>query len=72
MSEPVRWAMCPHCDTVQPVIRSYINYGGILETTCRWCETREEGAPQAYWVYENLVEPLTIEDINYFIERLTK
>lgn len=65
-----KWVVCPRCDVVQSVRRSYVDYGGYLVTNCFQCEDGDSGAPYEIDIDGWGITDPTDEEIAEYVKRL--
>jgi len=71
MTDTVKWVMCPKCDIVQPILSTWINYGGFEVVDCTWCEF-ENGAPYNFDRHSNRVDEPTTDEIKELLNKVKK
>ena len=64
------WVVCPHCDNVQPLAETLIDYLGSEYQICKFCE-RDDGAPYVIYVNEWHCDATEAEQNDYY-KRIVK
>jgi hypothetical protein len=63
----IRWIVCPKCDCVQPLGKTWTDEAGYLMTECEFCEHNE--VPYQIEVTGFEVDDVTDEEVTEYLRK---